>query len=231
MTPNNYHQQILLPLLSPPPHNLPVLNKTPKGHLSTIPAPRKLQSISQCTYSPMPSDALHPTSFCTQLCHQHCPNHFSAYRPAPIKIAHFHQFSAAVNAVGVPKHTPLFETAGTIFKKPTETSIQITPHHHTSILYSHPLVELITHSTNPNCVIRPLIIPEPFPHLRLFVVTLTDLNPYTALSIHPPPRPLPPPQPPPEPPPQPPPEPPPQPTKAPPPRTHPRITDYFQSLR
>ena len=161
----------------------------------------------------MPSDALHPTSFCSQLCHKHCPNHFSAYRPVPIKIAHFHQFSAAFNAVEVPKQEPSL-------KKAIENSIQITPHHHTSILYSHPLVKLITHSTNPNCILRPLI---PFPHLSLFVVTLTDLNPYTVLSIHPPPRPLPPPQPPPE--------PPPQPTKAPPSRTHPRITDYFQSLR
>ena len=223
MTPKNYQSQIHLPLLSPPPPNLPVLNKTPKGRLSTIPAPRQFHTISQCIYHPLPSDALHPTSFCTQLCHQHCPNHYSAYRPVPIKIAHFHQFSAAVNAVGVPKHTPLFETAGTISKKPTENSIPITPHHHTSILYSHPLVKLITHSTNPNCILRPLIIPEPFPHIKLFVVTLTDLNPYTVLSIHPPPRPLPPPQPPPE--------PPPQPTKAPPSRTHPRITDYFKSLR
>ena len=151
------------------------------------------------------------------------PNHYSAYRPIPIKIAHYHQFSAAVNAVGVPKHTPLFKTAGIISPKPTENSIQITTHHHKSILYSHPLVKLITHSTNPNCIIRPLIIPEPFPHLKLFVVTLTDLNPYTVLTIHPPPRPLPPPQPPPE--------PPPPPTKAPTSRTHPRITDYFPSLK
>ena len=111
-----------------------------------------------------------------------------------IKIAHFQHFSSAVNNVGVPKHTPLFETTGTVSKKPSEHSIPITPHHHTSILYSHPLVKLLTHSTNPNCILRLLIIPEPFPHLRLFVVTLTDLNPYTVLSIHPPPRPLPPPQ-------------------------------------
>ena len=171
----------------------------------------------------MPTDVLHPTSFCTQLCHKHCPNHYSAYRPVPIKIAHFPHFSAAVNAIGVLKHTPLFEVAGTISKTPTENSIQITPHHHSSVLSSHPLVKIITHSTNPNCTIRPLIIPEPFPHIKLFVITLTDLNPYTVLSIQPPPRPLPPPQPPPE--------PPPQPLKAGTPRNYPRITDYFKSSR
>ena len=203
--------------------SLPVLNKTPTGRPSTITAPRKLQSIIHCSYSPMPSDALHPNSFCTQLCHKHCPNHYSAYRPVPIKIAYFPHLSTAVNAIGVPKHTPLFDAAGTIFKTPTENSIQITPHHHSSVLSSHPIVKLITHSTNPNCILRPLIIPEPFPHLKLFVVTLTDLNPYTVLSIQPPPRPLPPPQPPPE--------PPPQPQKAPTPRNYPRITDYFKSSR
>ena len=127
MTPTSYPRQIQLPLLSPPPPNLPVQNKTPKGRPSTVTAPRKLQSINHCSYSPMPSDALHPNSFCTQLCHKHCPNHYSAYRPVPIKIAHFPHLSAAVTAVGVPKHTPLFEAAGTIFKTPTENSIQITP--------------------------------------------------------------------------------------------------------
>ena len=107
LTPTNHPRHIQLPLLRPPPSNLPVLNKTPKGRLSTIPAPRKHKSINHCYYSPMPSDALHPTSFCTQLCHKHCPNHYSAYRSVPIKIGHFHQFSAAVNSFHQPKlHSP-----------------------------------------------------------------------------------------------------------------------------
>ena len=141
MTPNSHPQQIQLPLLSPPPSNLPVINKTPKGRPLTIPAPKNLQPITQCYYSPLPSNTLHPTSFCTHLCHNHCPNHYSAYRPIPLKIAHFEQFSAAVNAVGVPKHTPLFEAAGTIFKTPTENSIQITPNN--TLQYYPP-----THSSN-----------------------------------------------------------------------------------
>ena len=223
LTSKDYSHPILTTILSPPPSNLPVLNKTPKGHISTIPAPPTLKAISHCIYSPLTSETQHPTSFCTKLCHQYCPNHYTAYRPVPIKIAQFQHISAAVNAVGVPKHTPLFETAGTITKKPTEHSIPITPRHHTSILHTHPIVRLLTHSTHPNCILRPIIIPEPFPHLRLFLVTLTDLNPYTVLSIHPPPRPLPPPQPPPE--------PPPRPTQAPPSRNHTRITDYFKSLK
>ena len=182
MTPNNYQPQILLPLLSPPPPNLPVLNKPPKGRLSTIPAPRALQPISQCIYSPIPPAALHPTFFCTQLCHQHCPNHYSAYRAVPITIAHFHNFSAAVNAVGVPKHTPLFETAGTISKKPTEHSIPITPHHHTSILYSHPLVKLLTHSNNPNCILRRS--PPPYYTRALPTPSTLSSNINRSYSIH-----------------------------------------------
>ena len=120
-----------------------------KDNLSSILSSRRLSS--RCIFDR------------TKLCHQYCPNHYTAYRPVPIKIAQFQHLSAAVNAVGVPKHTPLFETAGTITKKPTEHSIPITPRHHTSILSTHPLVKLLTHSTHPNCILRPIIIPEPFP--------------------------------------------------------------------
>ena len=174
-------------------------------------------------YTPLPRDTPYPTSFCTNHCHLHCPNHYTAYRPVPIKIAYSQTLTTIVNAVGVPKRTPLFETAGTIFKKATPHTLPITPHHHSSALVSHPVLQHITHSTSPNCTLRPVIIPEPYPHLRLFLVALTDINPFTILSILPPPRPLPPPQPPPE--------PPPRLLQPPPSRTHTRITDYFKSFK
>ena len=179
--------------------------------------------MPQCPYTPLPHNTHFPTSFCTTNCHPYCPNHYTAYRPVPIKIAYSQTLPSLVNAVGVPKHTPLFETAGTIFKQATLNTFSITPHHHSSAIVSHPLLQLITHSSSPNCTLRPLLIPEPYPHLRLFLVALTDISPYTTLSILPPPRPLPPPQPPPE--------PPPRLLQPPPSRIHNRITDYFKSFK
>ena len=209
--------------LHPSPSNLPIHNKTPKGRITTIPAPKSLRAMPQCPYTPLPYNTQFPTSFCTTHCHPYCPNHYTAYRPVPIKIAYSQALPTLVNAVGVPKHTPLFETAGTIFKQATLHTFQITPHHHSSAITTHPVLQLITHSSSPNCTLRPLLIPEPYPHLRLFLVALTDISPYTTLSILPPPRPLPPPQPPPE--------PPPRLLQPLPSRIHTRITDYFKSFK
>ena len=124
-------------------------------------------------------------------------------------------------AVGVPPQTPLFVVASQISRRPGPTTIPITRQAHSHAMSSQPLVSLLTHSNNPNCQILPLVIPDPIPHTRLFVVSLIPLFPYTALTIHPPPQPPPPPEPPPH-------------------TTHPsgrsspqgtlsRITDFFKS--
>ena len=147
-----------------------------------------------------------------------------AYHPVPIKIAYTQTISAVVNAVGVSKHTPLFETAGTIFKnKPTPHSLPITPHHHSSAISSRSVLKLITNSTTPNCTLCSLIIPEPYPHLPFFLVALTDITSPSFLHFalfhqrweHPIP--------------QPPPEPPPRPCQPTSLRHTKRITDYFKS--
>ena len=40
------------------------------------------------------------------------------------------------------------------------------------------------HSTNtPNCHLEAILIPEPSPHLKLFVVSSTTILPYTPLRI------------------------------------------------
>ena len=129
--------------------------------------------------------------------------------------------SSYLVAVGVPPQTPLFEVASQISRRPGPTTIPITSQAHSHALSSHPLVSLLTHSNNPNCQILPLVIPDPIPHTRLFVVSLIPLFPYTALTIRPPPQPPPPP------------EPPPHTTHSPgrssPQRTFSRITDFLKS--
>ena len=124
----------------------------------------------------------------------------------------------------LPAHTPLFEAAGTIYKTPTSNSFKITPCHHSSVLSTHPVIHMIQ-DTSPNCANRPLLIPKPTPHLKLFVITLYNIPPlhHTNYTVRPPPLPLPPPQPPPEPPPS------QEPTRLPNERHKMRITDYFRS--
>ena len=81
-----------------------------------------------------------------------------------------------------PKHTPLFEASGTIiYKTPTSNTFPITSHH-SSILSTHPIILLMIQDTYPYCVIRPLLIPETTPHLKLFVITLHDIPPFTQHS-------------------------------------------------
>ena len=44
---------------------------------------------------------------------------------------------------------------------------------------------------NPNCHLSTLLIPEPTPHLQLFLFATTDIFPYESLRIQPPPEPPP----------------------------------------
>ena len=147
--------------------------------------------------------------------------HYTAYRP--LKIISTPTSERIINAVGVPKHTPFFEASGTIYKNPTTNTFQITSHHHSSILSTLPVILHMIQNTSPDCVIRPLLIPDPTPYLKLFVITLYDIPHYSTLNIRPPPLLLPPPQPPPE----------PLPSQQPPQllnqRHRTRITDYFRT--
>ena len=77
-------------------------------------------------------------------------------------------------------------------------TIPITNYAHSNALTTHTLLPLLLNIiAPPKCCLQPLLIPEPHRHLRLFVVSLTTILPYTALSIRPPPQPPPPPEPPP----------------------------------
>ena len=205
------------------PSNLPVLNKTPSGRTKLIKALEQYTVNTNCPYAPLPSPTHIPTAFCKDTCLKYCPNHYTAFRPIPLKITRDSDSQRIVNAIGVPKHTPLFEASGIIYKTPTSNTFKITSCNHSSVLSTHPAVLHMIQDTSPNCVIRPLLIPEPTPQLKLFVITLYDIPPYTTLTVRPPPLPLPPPQPPPEPPPS------LEPARLQNERPKLRITDYFRS--
>ena len=57
-------------------------------------------------------------------------------------------------------------------------SIPITPSHHSDVLTSHPLLKLIHNPLTPNCYITPINIPEPTPHLHLFLIASQLITPY-----------------------------------------------------
>ena len=87
--------------------------------------------------------------------------------------------------------TPILEISSKIHPHPSNTSFKITTRHHSDALSTHPLLRLM-HSTNtPNCHLEAILIPEPSPHLKLFVVSSTTILPYTPLRIRPPPEPPP----------------------------------------
>ena len=125
----------------------------------------------------------------------------------------------------ITKHpnTPLIEIASTISTTSSNTTFPITNYAHSHALTTHPLLPLLLTTTPPNCCLQPLLIPDPQRHIRLFLVSLTTIPPYTALSIRPPPQPPPPP------------EPPPPSTlatrRSSSQRTSSRITDFFKSTR
>ena len=71
--------------VSPPP-NLPILNKTPSGRTKLIKTSQHLIEETNCPYAPLPSPTHLPTAFCKASGQKYCPNHYTAYRPAPLKI-------------------------------------------------------------------------------------------------------------------------------------------------
>ena len=135
-----------------------------------------------------------PSAYCNKAnCHKYCPNLYTAYRPVPLKIVSTPSSERIINAVEVPKHTldltqnncslnsllsPFFEASGTIiYNTPTTNAFQITSHHHFSILTTHPAILHMIQDTSTNCVIRRILIPDPTPHLKLFVITLHNIPP------------------------------------------------------
>ena len=184
------------PLTALPP--LPISNHTNTGELTHIPVPPTYISLPNCPYQdPIPPSTL-PSSFCPTHCHSHCPNHFNAFRPIPLKIySPTKSPQQLLTAIGIPPNTPLIEIASKISTTSSQTTFPITNYAHTHALTTHPLIPLLLTTTPPNCCLQPLLIPDPHPHLRLFLTSLTTIPPYTALSIRPPPQPPPPPEPPP----------------------------------
>ena len=91
-----------------------------------------------------------------------------------------------------PPNTPILEISSRIHPRPSYATFKITTRHHSDALSTHPILSLM-HSTNsPNCHLEEILIPEPYPHLRLFVVSSTTILPYTPLRIRPPSEPPPP---------------------------------------
>ena len=176
----------LLPLPPSPSHNF-----DSKGHPITIHVSSTDHYQPWCQYAP--TSNTHPQkAFCKSSCHPYCPNHYSSFRAIPHQRLPPHFVSSCLIATaGVASHTPLFQIASEIQPLPSDFTFPITPHHHSHAPAAHPLIRLM-HSTNtPNCHLETFLIPEPFPHLKLFVVASTHILPYTPLRIRPPPDPPP----------------------------------------
>ena len=176
----------LLPLPS-----TPLRNTNSAGRHITIKAPPKHNYLPQCPYqtsSPNPISK----AFCKKTCHPHCPNHYSAFKTIPHqRIPPNSSCSNLLATAGVSANTPIIEISSTITSVPSSHTVPITPTHHSDALLTHPIIQLMYSTREPNCHLEPILIPEPSPHLKLFVVTLVPLLPYTPLRIRPPPEPPP----------------------------------------
>ena len=131
-------------------------------------------------------------AFCHSSCHRPCPNHYSAFRPAPHhRIPPGYASTQLLATTGTPANTPLFEISATILPHPNTCTSPITPSYHSNALASHPLLTLMYSPKSPNCHLEVILIPEPAPHLKLFLMASTDIHPYTPLRIRLPPEPPP----------------------------------------
>ena len=194
------HYQLLLPFqrgpstISPNPLPLPHSpnhNTTPQGQPITVyPSPEQ-------TFSPKcPFTAnLLPTmcsAFCANTCHQHCTNHYSAFRPIPFLRVHpSNSRCQLLTLEGVYPNTILAEISATIFSSPFSFTTQLTPSNHSDALKNHPLLKLMHSHHRPNCALIPILIPEPSPHVKLFLISTRTIPPYNSLRIRPPPEPPP----------------------------------------
>ena len=122
-------------------------------------------------------------------CNLYCQHHYSAFKSISLQRTPPQPHSSHIITLETISHnTPILDTPGTIYSTPTHSTTPITPNHHSNVLTSHPLLRMMLCSTNPNCHLSPLLIPEPTPHLQLFLFATTDISPYESLRIRPPPE-------------------------------------------
>ena len=197
--PSNHFQLLLLDNLSLPSltTNLlplplaPLHDSDPNGNPTVIPANTPHEHQPRCPHANTPPTNS-PYAFCLKTCHPYCPNHYSAFKPIPHQRLPKGTASSTLLALaGVPANTPIFEVLATIHPTPSHRTVPITAHHHSDALHTHPLLKLMYSTHEPNCHLAPILIPEPTPHLKLFVVTSFSILPYTPLRIRPPPEPPP----------------------------------------
>ena len=191
------HFQILLPYNLPLPSlpskplslpRLPPINTNPLNFPVTINTPPFFNIRPSCPFSPSPPPS---TSFCPSSCHSLCPNHYTAFRPPALRRISNSSASKLITLETISPHTPICILTGTIHDIPSSSSIPITPSHHSDVPTSHPLLKLIHSPLTPNCYITPINIPEPTPHLHLFLLASELIPPYESLRIRPPPEPPP----------------------------------------
>ena len=197
----NSHFQLLLPSQLPlptqpqlpRPMSLPH-NVNSKGLPIHIPTPPTFPLISKCFSSTRHHTAV--TTFCTTTCHQHCTNHYLSFQNKSIRCLSHSPYapsdqSQLITLEVIPPDTPIIEISATIFSQSHSSTTPMTSSHHSDAPSSHPLIRLTHSSLPPNCTLRPLSIPEPTPHLKLFLCSTELIPPYDSLRIRPPPEPPP----------------------------------------
>ena len=200
----NSHFQLLLPsaIPLPPRLGLPMLaipsrNLNPHGSPIDIPTPSSFPIITKCLFTPAHNHTV--TAFCPTTCHQYCTNHYLSFQRKiiqylPNTLPTPHPSSQLIALEAIPPNTPIFEISAIIHHAPNPSTTPITPSHHSDALSTHPLLRLALSPYTPNCILRPLNIPEPTPHLKLFLCSTELIAPYDSLGIRPPPEPPPVPQ-------------------------------------
>ena len=102
-----------------------------------------------------------------------------------------HPSSQFITLEAIPPNTPIFEISAIIHHAPNPSTTPIIPSHHFDALSTHPLLRLALSPYTSNCILNPINIPEPLPHLKLFLCSTELIAPYDSLRIRPPPEPPP----------------------------------------
>ena len=120
------------------------------------------------------------------------PHHYSAFRPIPFLRMHPSTArSQLITLEGIYPHTILAEISATMFISPSPHTTKVTSNSHFDALQTHPLILLMHSHHDPNCTLTPILIPEPAPHVKLFLTSTRIIPPYNSLRIRPPPEPPP----------------------------------------
>ena len=164
---------------------------TPQGQPITIRPSLQHTCYPRCpfTTSPLPTNSY---AYCPSTCHIHCPNHYSASRPIPLPRTHPSTArSQLITLEGMYPHTIIAEISAIIFNSPLPLTTQVTSSIHSDALQTHPLILSMHSHHEPNCTLAPIFIPEPAPHVKLFLTSTRIIPPYNSLRIRPPPEPPP----------------------------------------